>query len=211
MNYFFGFGLTTCVRSVENPSSINSWVKVLCALILYVLCISSVTSMMLQLCLEPSVCLVYSPYFPLTVCYDSQDNAAFRNTLLRSWDLQVWKWGELLVGVDQVYAFDMKIAARQIFSVIPRGHSQGRKSSNRSVSLGYCWEQPKSLGEFSTPRVNTHEAMPAYIMPGSDGLLAVRKQAGAPELALLSGWWLGGLLNPKTNKVCWSLQLSTAI
>lgn len=47
MNYFFGFGLTTCVRSVENPSSIKSWVKVLCALILYVLCISSVTSMML--------------------------------------------------------------------------------------------------------------------------------------------------------------------
>lgn len=77
MNYFLGFGLTTCVRSVENPSSISSWVKVLCALIPYVLCISSIKSMMLQLCLEPSVCLVCSPYFSSTVCCDSQDNAAF--------------------------------------------------------------------------------------------------------------------------------------
>lgn len=83
MNYFFGFGLTTYVRSVENPSSINSWVKELCVLIPYVLCMSSIASMMLQLCLEPSVCLVCPPYFSLTVCCDSQDNAAFKNMLLR--------------------------------------------------------------------------------------------------------------------------------
>lgn len=93
INYFFGFGLMTCARSVENPSFINSWVKMLCALILYVLCSSSVISVMLQLCLEASVCLVCSPYFSLTVCCDSLDNAAFKNMLLRFWDLQVWKWG----------------------------------------------------------------------------------------------------------------------
>lgn len=43
MNYSFVSGLTTHVTSVENPTSINSWVKVLCVLILYVLCISSIT------------------------------------------------------------------------------------------------------------------------------------------------------------------------
>lgn len=43
MNYFFVSGLTTRVTSVENPSSINSWVKVPHVIILYVLCISSIT------------------------------------------------------------------------------------------------------------------------------------------------------------------------
>lgn len=216
MNYFFGFGLMTCARSVENPSSINSWVKVLCALILYVLCISSIISMMLQLCLEASVCLVCSPYFSFTVCCDNQDNVAFKNTLLRFWDLQVWKWGEFLVGVDQVYAFDVEIAASQISSIIPRGHSQGRKSSSGLVSLGYCWEQPKSLGRISAPKVNTHEAMPAYSMQGSNGLPAVRRHVGAPELGLMSGQWQRALSSPKhrrmqTNKVYWSLQLSAGL
>lgn len=88
----------------------------------------------------------------------------------------------MLVGVDRVYAFDVKITASQICSVIPRG----RKSSNGPLSLGYCWEQPKSLRRVSAPKANTHEAMPAYTMPGSDGLPAVRKHAGAPELGLLS-------------------------
>lgn len=150
---------------------------------------------------------VFSIFFPHC---DSQDNAAFKNMLLRSWDLQVWKWGVFLEGVDQVYAFDVKIAVRQISSGIARGHSQGRKSSNGPVSLGYCWEQPKSPGRFSAPKVNTHKAVPAYSMPGSDELPAVRKHTGGPELALLSGQWQGALLNPKTNKVCWSLQVSLA-
>lgn len=43
MNYFLVSGLTTRVTSLENPSSINSWVKVLRVLILCVLCISSIT------------------------------------------------------------------------------------------------------------------------------------------------------------------------
>lgn len=106
----------------------------------------------------------------------------------------------MLVGVDQVYAFDVEIAASQISSIVPRGHSQGRKSSNGPVSLGYCWEQPKSLGRISAVKVNTHEAVPAYTMPGSDGLPTVRKHTGAPELGLLSGQWQGALLNPKTQE-----------
>lgn len=105
----------------------------------------------------------------------------------------------MLVGIDQAYAFDVKIVASQISSIIPRGHSQGRKSSNGLVSLGYCWEQSKSLGAISAPQVNTHEAMPAYSTPDSNGLPAVRKHARAPEMGLLSGRWQGALLNPKTQ------------
>lgn len=65
MNYFFVSGLTTHVTSAVNPSSINSWVKMPCVLILYVLCISSITvysaAVMFIAIYMPSVFSIFSP------------------------------------------------------------------------------------------------------------------------------------------------------
>lgn len=79
MNYFFVSGLTTRVTSVENPTSINSWVKVLSILILYALCISSIT-VCNSTVVFAAICM--PGVFSSTVCRGSQDNA-LKNMLLR--------------------------------------------------------------------------------------------------------------------------------
>jgi len=82
MNYFFVPGLTTCATSVENPSSINSWVKVPYFLNLYVLCVSSIT-----ICNDTDTFIaiympgVFSIFLP-TVYHGSKGNVAFKKYAL---------------------------------------------------------------------------------------------------------------------------------